>query len=100
VLVPGGLVVHDLMTLAEPQLVPRRMIARISAAPPGSAGHDLGAGATGLRLQVICEDEIELLLRRRRATERLATDTILVAPSRPGRALALASGMRLPVRAG
>jgi hypothetical protein len=98
VLVPNGLVVHDLTTLADPVLVPRARMTRLGAAPADTDASDLTAGALGLALEVDLEGPIEVVrMMGRRAGEVERLDALLVSPSRPATLLAEAAKRRFPV---
>lgn len=98
VLVPAGVVVHDPLTMPEPQLFLRRSIMRFGPAEVGSDAHDLTAGAAGLALELVLDEPVELLVRvARGTTETIAVTAVLVTPTRPGRVLAGAREHRVPV---
>ena len=103
VLVPAGLVVHDPLTMPEPQLFLKASIRRVGPAedPDSIAGpavtiegdvggraivtEDLTAGAAGLALELVLDEPVDLLVRRkgRGNNETLAVDRVLFTPSRP-----------------
>lgn len=98
VLVPAGLVLHDPLTMPEPQLVLRRMVRRLGPAPADTTGDDLSAGAPGLALQLDLNEPVDLLVRdggRRTATR--SSTSLLFTPSRPRHLLDAAAERRLPV---
>lgn len=98
VLVPAGLVIHDPLTMPDPQLVLRRMVSRLGPAPAGTTADDLTAGAAGLALQLDLREPVDLLVRvRGREAETRSSSSLLFTPSRPGRLLAAAAQRRLPV---
>lgn len=98
VLVPAGLVVHDPLTMPEPQLFLRRMILRLGPAFADSAADDLTAGAPGLALQLDLNEPADLLVRDRgRGTATRSTSSLLFTPSRPKRLLDAARAGRIPV---
>lgn len=97
VLVPAGLVLHDPLTLPEPQLVLRRMVRRLGPAPADTTSDDLTAGATGLALQLDLDEPLDLLVRDGRATATRASTSLLFTPSRPRLLLDAAAERRLPV---
>jgi hypothetical protein len=106
VFVPAGFVVHDHMALAEPVLVPRRVVEMVqpaAAEPIGDDGAtvDLTLGAGGVALAVTVREAIELpvasgLGRARQATV-VPADRLVVAPLRPGAVMTEAGTRRLPV---
>lgn len=98
VLVPAGLVIHDPLTMPDPQLVLRRMVSRLGPAPADTIADDLTAGAAGLALQLDLREPVDLLVRvRGREAETRSSSSLLFTPSRPGRLLAAAAQRRLPV---
>ncbi len=98
VLVPTGLVIHDSLTMPEPQLVPRTMIRRLGPALADSDAYDLTAGASGLALELTFSEPLELLVRQgARATATHAVDRVLLTPSRPKHLLDAAIANRIAV---
>jgi hypothetical protein len=112
VLVPAGLVVHDPLTMPEPQLFLRRTITGLGPAlvddgrdpdggdDPAGGGMpvDLTGGAPGLALELRVAEPVDLLLRRgRRAAETVAATAVLITPSRPTRVLDAARERRIRV---
>lgn len=98
VLVPAGLVIHDPLTMPDPQLVLRRMVTRLGPAPADTTADDLTAGAPGLALQLDLREPVDLLVRvRGRDAETRSSSSLLFTPSRPHRLLEAASAGRLPV---
>jgi hypothetical protein len=105
VVVSAGLVVHDPLTMPEPQLFLRRTIARVGPAEaPADAGNDddgtrdLTAGAAGLTLELVLTEPVELLLRRgRQLTETVPATRVLFTPTRPRTLLDHARERRIPV---
>jgi hypothetical protein len=94
VFVPAGVVVHDPMALGEPVLFPRQGIESLA---PGRDGLDLTLGALRPPLELRLREEAPLGVVRNRRREDVAASSLLVAPSTPGRVLALAHARRLPV---
>ncbi|MBX3284491.1 MAG: hypothetical protein KF703_04030 [Actinobacteria bacterium] len=100
VLVPTGLVVHDALTMPEPQLFLRTTIARLGPALAGGVddADDLTAGAPGLALALELTEPLEVLLRTTgRRSETKASTALLVTPTRPARLLEEARDHRIPV---
>lgn len=100
VVVPAGIVVHDAVTLGETLMVQRRNVAMAHLAPADTQAADLTGPAAGHALEIVLRD-MELVVLAGSAKEpkgkALHVQSILVAPSRPGRALnALAEG-KIPV---
>lgn len=98
VLVPTGMVIHDPLTMPEPQLFLRSSVLRLGPAPADSAAFDLTGGAAGLALQLELTEPVELLVRTkgRDAATQMA-DAVLFTPSRPRRLLDAAAKRRLPI---
>ena len=100
VLVPAGLVLHDPLALAEPQLFPRLAVAALRPAPAATDALDLTVGATGLALQLDLTQPVDLLVRRGRGqTETVETGAVLFTPARPAHVLDRARQHRLRVPA-
>ncbi|MFZ4519700.1 MAG: hypothetical protein ACOYOP_15025, partial [Microthrixaceae bacterium] len=99
VFVPAGMTLVDDLALAEPELFPRRAVVRFGPAPADSTALDLSAGAAGLILQVDLDEEIDPVPAAPRGgvAEAVRTRSVLLAPSRPGRALAEAEARRIHV---
>ena len=101
VLVPTGLVLHDPLALAEPQLFPRRAVRALGPAaaelPTDAATVDLSGGAAGLVLALDLAEPVELLLRRGSEAITVPADRVLFTPLRPATTLASARDHRLPV---
>jgi len=100
VVVPAGLVVHDAVTLGETLMVQRGNVAVAHLAPADTQAADLTGPAAGHALEIVLR-EMELVVLAASVKEpkgkALHVQSILVAPSRPGRALiALAEG-KIPV---
>ncbi len=100
VLVPGGVVVHDPMTLADPVLLPKAALARVGPAPADTDALDLTLGALGLVLELRLQEPADLVRRRpgrRRTDEVTSAEAVLVSPTRPAVFLDEARERRLPV---
>lgn len=102
VFVPAGLVLHDAMVLADPQLFRRNDIAGLTPALEGSAATDLSLGAPGLMLELRLRADTRVAVRpgRRAPTrgEPVTVGALLFAPSQPGRVLAEAASRRIATR--
>ncbi len=100
VFVPGGIVVHDPLTLVEPVLMPKAGLAAVGPAPADTDAEDLTMGAGGLVMELRLQQPSELVRRRpgRAPDESVTTAAVLVAPTRTAAFLAEATGRRLPVR--
>lgn len=117
VVVPAGLVLHDPLSMPEPQLFLRQGIrhlgpARAIALTPGGeptdgtddAGiahpvvEDLTAGASGLALELVLTEPVEVLVRAGRNSGTTRTvDQVVFTPVRPASVLAQARARRIPV---
>ena len=99
VFVPGGVVVHDPMTIVEPVLLPKASLASIGPAPTDTDAEDLTMGAGGLLMELRLQQPSDLLRRRpgRAPAEVVSTAAVLVAPTRPAAVLAEATERNLPV---
>lgn len=100
VIVPIGLVVHDSLVLGETLMLRRQELAAIRLAPAGTEAADLTGPASGHAVEISTNESVDVFLaatpKRPRGTV-LHLRACLVAPSRPGRALAAAADRRLPV---
>ncbi len=99
VFVPGGVVVHDPMTILEPVLLPKGSLASIGPAPVDTDAEDLTMGAGGLLMELRLQQPADLLRRRpgRAPAEVVSTAAVLVAPTRTAAVLAEATERNLPV---
>lgn len=108
VLVPTGMVLHDQLTMPEPQLFLRQTMARLGPAlvdapdadePPSAtdAVEDLTAGASGLVIELELTEPVELLVRDGRGTTLRPVTRVRFSPGRPAELLAEARRRRLPV---
>ena len=94
VVVPAGLVVHDPLVLAETLMLRRVDVARVRLAPADSEAADLTGPAAGHALEILTTGSVSAIYA---ATPDRPTGTaihlsaLLVAPTRPGRALAAAT---------
>jgi hypothetical protein len=100
VLVPAGLVLHDPLILAEPQLFPRLAVATLQPAPADTDAVDLTGGASGLALELALTEPVDLLvLTGRGRTETVEARSLLFTPARPAHLLDRARHHRLRVPA-
>lgn len=98
VFVPAGLVVHDPLVLADNMLARRSTIASFGPALADTTAEDLTARALGLALEISFRAEVTVALAGRRGAPGGTVkhvQAVLVAPSRPGDALAEARRRRL-----
>jgi hypothetical protein len=91
VVVPAGLVVHDHLVLAETVMIPRSDLAAAGLAPAGTDAADLTGPAPGLPVELRLHRSITAILAggpRQPGGSAIHLTACLVAPTRPGRALA------------
>lgn len=104
VLVPGGLVLHDPLTLLDPVLFPRDRVAGLwglgpgEAVPPDAVDVRLGARRGTVVLDLREETPMAVVARNRRSSELVQARRVAFCASRPGALLAAAAVRRLPVR--
>ena len=98
VFVPAGVVVHDPLTLTEPVLFQRHLVAGIGPASADSSALDATAGALGLVLEIAAVEPFSVGVRTgRERAERDDVHALLVTPTQPAATLAIAAEHRLPV---
>jgi hypothetical protein len=100
VLVPAGIVVHDVVVLAETLMVGRRAVVGMALALDGSDAADVSGPAAGTAIEVRFDPLIDVVLSATRADpggRKLHARALLVRPSRPGGALADAARRGYPV---
>lgn len=104
VFVPAGFVLHDQMAVADPVLMPRKLVRSIGPALADTTATDFTLGSMGLALQVDLHEPLTVapLPRRtapgqRPALESVDVDALLFTPTRPGALLHEARARRLPV---
>lgn len=100
VLVPAGMVLHDLHTMTDPVLFPRRLIGRLGPAPAAVADGtiDLTDRSLGLALELTLTEPLEVSPRRPdKAVQVVPVRRLIFTPTRPGALLAEAARRRLPV---
>ncbi len=99
VFVPGGVVVHDPLSVTESVLLPRARIARLAPAPADTDAYDLTRGAAGLALQVDLHEPLPVSVYRPRATapETATVERLLFTPTLPAEVLAAAGERRIPL---
>lgn len=104
VFVPAGFVIHDLMALTDPLLLPRRLVTALGPALADTRSADFTLGAAGLTLQVDLAEPVEITPVPRRTSpgqrpkpEPARVDSLLFAPTRPGAVLREAKRRRLRV---
>jgi hypothetical protein len=100
VLVPAGLVVHDVVVLAETVMVGRAAVAGLALALDGTEAADVSGPAAGAAIELRLNSLIDVVLSATRtdpAGRKLHARAVLVRPSRPGGALADAARRGYPV---
>jgi hypothetical protein len=97
VFVPTGVVVHDPLTLLDPILLRRNLVAALGPAPADTRALDLTGGAPGLALEIRLVEPVELLPAgpRGATAELVEVGAVLVTPARPGRVVAEARRRRI-----
>lgn len=100
VFVPGGVVVHDPLTLVDPVLLPKTALAAVGPAPADTDAEDLTMGAGGLVMELRLQQPSDLVRRRpgRAPDQSVTTAAVLVAPTRTAAFLTDARERNLPVR--
>lgn len=99
VLVPAGVVVHDHLVLGETAMFQHRTVERIRLALADTEAADLTGPAAGHAVEIVFTDMPTVVLAAtpsKPAGTALHVRSVLVAPTRPGRALT-AAARRLPV---
>jgi hypothetical protein len=93
VFVPAGFVVHDADVLREPVLFTKRVVELLHAAPAGSESLDLTANASGLAIEVLLTEKVEVtkVKNSRDPGDTGRTAMFLVVPTLPGRLLRVAA---------
>lgn len=100
VVVPAGVVLHDQFVLAETAMLQRANITVARLAPIDTSACDLTGPAAGHAVEIILE-EMELVVLAPTPAEPRGTalhvQSLLVAPSRAGRALQAMAAAKVPV---
>ena len=100
VVVPAGVVLHDHVVLAETLMVPRANVRRCGLALADTQAADLTGPASGHAIEVTVGEMVTPLFAVTRAAPKgraIHAAAILIAPSRPGRALQALAAAKLPV---
>ena len=100
VFVPAGVVLHDHLAVKDPVLLRRRVVAAFGPAHRGADAMDLSQGAAGLILELAASQPITWTPPTRRKSKAgdgsdIQARAILIAPSRPGEAVAIARQRQL-----
>lgn len=100
VVVPAGLVVHDPMLLVENALFRVADLAAVHLAAADTQAADLTGGTAGVVIEIVLR-EVDTVVKvggpDQPAGVALHVRSVLVSPTRPGRALAAAGARRMPV---
>jgi hypothetical protein len=94
VVVPAGFVIHDHVVLAETAMFPRGSVASVALALAGTEAADLTGLAAGHAMEIALHGTETVVLAPTRAAPggtALHVRAVLLAPSRPGRALVAAA---------
>ncbi len=92
VMVPNGLVIHDLSLLAQPVLINRNQLESIGPARVDSEAEDLTSQALGLALEVRLIEPITLpIVSARGQADERSMRALMVSPSRPAEVLSTAA---------
>ena len=97
VFVPAGIVIHDPVTLSDTVMLKRSEIRHITLAASDTEAFDLSGPASGHALEIATTDTITVVCAAvgRAAPRAIHLTAMLVAPSRPGRALRAAADRAL-----
>ena len=89
VFVPAGLVVHDHLSVGDPVLFKRTAIAAFGPALADTTAADLTVGATGLALEILVKDPVEIGYRPQPGAPVDVREItgVAITPSRPGAVL-------------
>lgn len=91
--VPAGVVVHDPVMLGETVMVPARNVRGAELAREGTEALDLSGPAAGHLIEIRLGDLVTMLVRQTAGgTAAVHVRSFLIAPSRPGAALAALTG--------
>jgi hypothetical protein len=99
VFVPAGFVVHDSEVLREPVLFTKKVVEGLRAAPADTDSLDLTANASGLAVEVLLSEKVEItkVKHSRDLGETGRTARFLIVPTLPGRLLRAAAERGFPV---
>lgn len=100
VLVPAGVVVHDQLVLADTVMFRRSELAHVGLALAGTGAADCTGPAPGHAIEISVHQPATIVFAPTRDTpdgRAIHATALLVAPSRPGRALMAARARRLPM---
>ncbi|MEO6126133.1 MAG: hypothetical protein ABIR32_20740 [Ilumatobacteraceae bacterium] len=99
VVVPVGVVVHDPMLLVENALFRNSELEAIHLAPVGTEAADLTGGTAGVPIEIVLREMDTIIKADRDKPQGAAIHvrSLLVSPTRPGKALRAAAARNLPV---
>lgn len=100
VVVPVGVVIHDPMLLVENALFRATELLAIHLAPAGTEAADLTGGTSGVAVEIVLREldtVVKVGTRDQPTGVALHVRSVLVSPTRPGRALRAAAARNLPV---
>lgn len=99
VIVPAGLVIHDPLVLAETLMLRRQEVAAARLAPADTGAADLTGPAGGHAVEIETTAPVTAILAGtpRAPSTVIHLEACLIAPTRPGRALAAVGGRRFRV---
>lgn len=100
VVVPAGVVVHDPVVLGETLMLQRANVTLARLAPADTEAADLSGPAAGHALEITVREMTLAVLAATHADPKgkaLHVQSLLVAPSRPGRALRAIAAAKVPV---
>jgi len=100
VLVPAGAVLHDHVVLGETLMLPRPNVVGAALAPADTEAADLTGPAAGHAVEIVVREMVLAVLAATPADPKgkaLHVQSLLVAPSRPGRALQAIAAVKIPV---
>jgi hypothetical protein len=96
VFVPAGFVLHDEFVVRDPVLFGRRFVQELRPAGADSDSLDLTNGASGLVLEAVLTEKVEIVrVMSRKTSEVGSTARFLFVPTLPGRLLDEARTRRL-----
>ena len=99
VVVPAGLVVHDPLLLVENALFRVADLAAVHLAPADTEAADLTGATAGVVIEIVLRemDTVIMVARDKPTGNALHVRSVLVSPTRPGRALSAAAARKMPV---
>jgi hypothetical protein len=100
VVVPAGLVVHDPLLLVENALFRVTELASVHLAPADTEAADLTGGTSGVVLEIVLRDMDTIVMvggPDKPTGNAIHARSVLVSPTRPGRALQAAAARKMPV---